>query len=207
MTSSNSLCVKNNLSKVLHQFAKQYISNYQNSHNQLPTIEHDEQWVSLCEQDDIDNKSIEKNTTENDYDEKRFVSWQPVAVTNADKLSFENVESALELSLHPDIKTYFTTIYSEQLNAKTQDGELSLLFAWNKEDFQRLQENLIGHILMKRRLKQAETVFFAVTDEDDMIISMDNDTGAVWVEQVGCKPHKKLSDSIVEFINQLTPVV
>jgi len=207
MTSSNSLCVNNHLSKTLQQFAKQYISNYQNSHNQLPIIEHDEQWASPCEQEDIDNKSIEKKATENDYAEKTFVSWQPVAVTNVDELSFENIESALELSLHPDIKTYFTTIYSEQLNAKTQDGELSLLFAWNKEDFQRLQENLIGHILMKRRLKQAETVFFAVTNEDDMIISMDNDTGAVWVEQVGCKPHKKLSDSITEFINQLTPVV
>jgi SecY interacting protein Syd len=84
---------------------------------------------------------------------------------------------------------------------------LSLLFAWNKDDFERLQENLIGHILMKRRLKQEETVFFAVTDEEDMIISVDNASGSVWVERVGCKPHKQLSDSLAQFISQLTPVV
>ena len=58
---------------------------------------------------------------------------------------------------------------------------------------------------MKQKLKQAETVFFAVTDEEDMIISLDNSSGEVWVERVGCKPHKKLSDSLVDFISQLTP--
>jgi|JQIA01.1.fsa_nt_gb Syd protein. len=202
MTSSNSLCANNNLPQALHQFAKLYIKNYQHCHNQLPKIEHDVQWVSPCEQG-----GIEKGDTKKIKAEKSVVSWQPVEITSADELSFENVESALALTLHPDIKTYFTTIYSEQLAAKTEDGDLSLLFAWNKDDFQRLQENIIGHILMKRRLKQAETVFFAVTDEDDMIISIDNDTGAVWVEQVGCKPHKKLSNSITEFITQLTPIV
>jgi SecY interacting protein Syd len=58
---------------------------------------------------------------------------------------------------------------------------------------------------MKQKLKQAETIFFAVTDEEDMIISLDNISGEVWVERVGCKPHKKLSNSLVEFISQLTP--
>lgn len=58
---------------------------------------------------------------------------------------------------------------------------------------------------MKQRLKQDETIFFAVTDEEDMIISVDNNNGEVWVERVGCKPHKKISDSLVEFLRQLTP--
>ena len=58
---------------------------------------------------------------------------------------------------------------------------------------------------MKQRLKQTETVFFAVTDEEDIIISIDNANGEVWVERVGCKPHKKLSDSLANFIEQLTP--
>jgi SecY interacting protein Syd len=40
-----------------------------------------------------------------------------------------------------------------------------------------------------------------------MIISVDNASGEVWVEQVGCKPHKKLSDSLALFISQLTPVI
>ncbi len=111
------------------------------------------------------------------------------------------------LTLHKDIKSYFTSLYSESLDALCDEGGLSLLFAWNKKDFERLQENLIGHILMKRRLKQQETIFFAVTDEEDIIISLDNATGEIWVERVGCKPHKKLSNSLAQFISQLTPVV
>jgi len=192
MTPSNSLNVSNSLSNTLQQFINQYIKNYQNSHGHLPQIEQDEQWPSPCEQ----TPSVDKGV----------VFWQPVVI-NDKQLNFDNVESALNLTLHQDIKTYFTTFYSDSLNAKCHEGELSLLFAWNHDDFQRLQENLIGHILMKQRLKQEETIFFAVTDEEDTIISIANDTGTVWVEQVGCKPHKKLADSIAEFIAQLTPVV
>ncbi len=192
MTSSNSLNVNNSLAKAIQQFASQYINNYQSSHGHLPQVEQDEQWPSPCEQE----AAVDKGN----------VFWQPVVIDD-EQLSFDNVESALDFTLHQDIKTYFTTLYSDSLDAKCHEGELSLLFAWNHDDFQRLQENLIGHILMKQRLKQEETIFFAVTDEEDTIISIDNNTGEVWVEQVGCKPHKKLADSITEFISQLTPVV
>ncbi len=192
MTSTNSLNVNNNLPKTLQQFASQYIKDYQNSHGHLPKVEQDEQWPSPCEQTEVADKGN--------------VFWQPVVIGD-EQLSFDNVESALNLTLHQDIKTYFTTFYSDSLNATCHEGELSLLFAWNHDDFQRLQENLIGHILMKQRLKQEETIFFAVTDEEDTIISIINKTGAVWVERVGCKPHKKLADSIAEFIAQLTPAV
>ena len=165
---------------------------HQEKHGHLPSIEQDEQWPSDCEQ---------SNTLKNG-----IVHWQPVIVEEQ-KLSFDNVESALTLTLHDDIKAYFTTLYSESLNAVCEEGELSLLFSWNYDDFQRLQENIIGHILMKQRLKQGETIFFAVTDEEDTIISIVNDTGEVWVERVGCNPHKKLANSVAEFITQLNPVV
>lgn len=194
MTSSNQ--TNEYLVEILQQFSKRYISAYQEEHGCLPSIQHDKDWPSLCEQ------SATKQTNATDGE----VYWQPVIVNENDALSFDNVEAALELILHDDIKTYFTSLYSESLDAQSSDGGLSLLFAWNKDDFQRLQENIIGHILMKRRLKQAETIFFAVTDEEDMIISLDNKTGAVWVEQVGCKPHKQLSNTLAEFISLLTPM-
>jgi SecY interacting protein Syd len=190
MTSSNQS--NEQLVKILQQFSEQYIVDYKKAHACLPTIELDEEWPSPCEQ---------KPSGEGE------VYWQPVVIEKNEELSFENVESALDLPLHNDIKTYFTSLYSESLDARCEEGELSLLFAWNKNDFQRLQENLIGHILMKRRLKQHETIFFAVTDEEDMIISIENATGAVWVERVGCKPHKKISDSLAQFISQLAPII
>ncbi len=192
MTSTNKT-----LADALLNFANDFSKQHNEQSGHLPLIERDEQWPSVCEQGSHDDS--------HNY-------WQPVPVTSEHKkdkqeeLTFTNVETALELELHPDIKTYFTTIFSSDIEAKCDDGKLSLLFAWNREDFDRLQENIIGHILMKQRLKQAATVFFAVTDEEDMIISIDNENGEVWVERVGCKPHKKLSDSLASFITQLTPL-
>jgi SecY interacting protein Syd len=199
MTSSNQ--TKANLVALMQQFSKEYVNQYQHVHSHLPKIEHDEEWPSPCEVSNINDKN------EQEFLSPGEVFWQPVNMEKEQELNFDNVESALELTLHPDVNTYFTTLFSESLDATCEEGDLSLLFSWNTKDFQRLQENLIGHILMKQRLKQAETIFFAVTDEEDMIISIDNDTGSVWVERVGCKPHKKLADSLAQFISKLTPKV
>jgi SecY interacting protein Syd len=192
MTSTNKT-----LAHALLNFSNNFSEQHAKQVGHLPIIERDELWLSPCEQGSHDDV---------------YNYWQPVAINiepegdkKAEKLSFHNVESALSLELHQDIKTYFTTIFSGEIDAECDDGALSLLFAWNREDFDRLQENIIGHILMKQRLKQAETVFFAVTDEEDMIISVDNANGEVWVERVGCKPHKKLSDSLATFITDLRP--
>jgi len=189
MTSTN-----NKLAEIITEFSQRYVSAFTAHYNHLPVTEYDEQWPSPCQHSERDEQTI---------------YWQPVNIKQQDEalLSFNNVEKALEIEIHPDIKTYFTTLYSENMAATCSEGDLSLLFAWSKDDFIRLQENFIGHILMKQKLKQSLTLFFAVTDEEDMILSVDNDTGAVWVERVGCNPHKKLSDSLVEFISQLAPLV
>ncbi len=185
------------LSQALLSFTEQFIANYQqNNAGELPTTEFDEQWLSPC-------------TNEKFSDD--LCRWQPVAIETLiakelimQPLSFSNVEQALSLELHPDIKTYFTTVFSESIDTQCAEGNLSLLFAWNEDDFSRLQENIIGHIMMKQRLKQAETVFFAVTDEEDIIISVDNVSGEVWAERVGCKPHKKVAGSLLDLFNDIS---
>lgn len=198
MTSAN-----NNLLQALRSLVKQYNQKYKDAYESLPTIEFDKDWPSPCERGKASDS---------------LVFWQPIIIEDfiksenefdisTEKLTFSNVESALSLSLHQDIKDYFSGVFSTDIEVECQYGKLSLLFPWNMDDFQRLQENIIGHLLMKQRLKQAETIFFAVTDEEDMIISLDNATGEVWLEQVGCKPHKKLSNSLVQFIKELKPVV
>lgn len=196
MTSSNqSLDIKpqksNQLASLIFTFSKDYIEHVKQQTGKSPTIAFDEQWPSPCDQERVEDN----------------LSWQPVLMSDHLPLSFDNVENALEITLHQDIKDYFTAIYSETIEAKCSEGDLALLFAWNKDDFQRLQENIIGHILMKQRMKQEPTVFFAVTDEEDIIISVLNETGEVWVERVGCKPHKKIADSLSEFIEQLEPTL
>ncbi|MDU0356093.1 SecY-interacting protein Syd [Paraglaciecola aquimarina] len=82
---------------------------------------------------------------------------------------------------------------------------MQLLQAWNLQDFERLQQNLIGHILMKRRLRQPETLFFGVTDQEDFILTLDNSTGQVLLEQVGLQSNDILAPNLAQFIDLLEP--
>ncbi|MEW6992446.1 SecY-interacting protein [Colwelliaceae bacterium 6441] len=169
-------------------FSEKYLEQYQQKLNHLPLVEIDEQWPSPCLQDKFDDS---------------LMCWRPVSVK--DELLFNNLEEALELTMHPSIKEYFTTIYSDNIPATSSEGHLQLLFAWSQDDFSRLQENLIGHVLMKQKLKQTITLFFAVTDDDSIMLTVDNETGEVWAEKVGCKPHKKIAHSLSEFIQNIQP--
>ena len=183
--------INSELVAALQQFHNRFFQSYQQQHNQQPTVEHDSDWLSPCEKGPAN--------------EGQAIQWQPVACEPP--LSFANIEEALELGLHEDIKTYFGSFFSANLAAKTSDGELELLFPWSSQDFERLQENILGHMWMKRKLKQDQTVFFAVTDMDDVILTIVNSTGEIWAEKVGKKPHRKVADSMIDFINQLEPVV
>ncbi|AWB58087.1 SecY-interacting protein [Colwellia sp. Arc7-D] len=178
----------NSLNELVWNFSQDYLQAYQHRFEHLPITHQVEDWPSPCEQG---------------IHEEEFSLWHPIKLEET--LTFNNVEAALEVTIHHDIKQYFTTMYSDSLDASCAEGDLSLLFAWSAEDFARLQENIIGHILMKTKLKQKLTIFFATTDDDNHIISLDNDTGEIWVEKVGCEPHKKIADTLVEFISQLAP--
>ena len=50
---------------------------------------------------------------------------------------------------------------------------MELLQAWNEDDFDLLQQNITGHVLMKRKLKQAsQRVFIGLTDQDDLLVTV-----------------------------------
>ncbi|WP_290622842.1 SecY-interacting protein [Arsukibacterium sp. UBA5043] len=132
-----------------------------------------------------------------------YVSWQPVL--QQPPADFSNVEQALELQLHSDIKQFYSLYYGAGLGANHNRGPLQLLMVWDEADLARLQENIIGHILMKRKLKQPETVFFALTDDDSIVLSVLNRSGEVYLETVGKDVSEKLADSLVEFFKQLQP--
>lgn len=169
-------------------FSQCYLEQYQEKLKHLPLVEQDDEWPSPC--------LLEK------FDQE-LMFWQPVEMKPT--LSFDNLEKALELVIHPSIVSYFTSIYSENIPASCTEGHLQLLFAWSEDDFARLQENLIGHVLMKQKLKQPVTLFFAVTDDENIMLTVENDSGEVWAERVGCKPHKKIAGSLTEFIASLQP--
>ncbi|GGD66955.1 SecY-interacting protein [Lacimicrobium alkaliphilum] len=182
--------MNNSMSQSLDDFIRGFTEAYKHQGRALLT-QWDASWPSECETGDVNPDGM--------------IQWRPCK--RREKGDFGDTERALDMVFHDDIKTFYGRYWSEGLDASTQRGELQLLQAWNQDDFERLLQNLVGHVLMKRRLKQAETLFFAVTDDDDFIISLDNASGKVMLEQVGLEPEEILAESLAEFLAELTPVV
>ncbi len=130
-------------------------------------------------------------------------SWRPHLQPVNSHLG--DLAKALEIDIHPQLETLFCRYYGHDLPASTDRGDLDILQAWNQDDFERLQKNLISHVLMKRRLKQPETLFFATTDQEDFIISIDVASGKVMLEQVGKVPKEELAEDLNSFIKTLRP--
>ncbi|MCU4676080.1 SecY-interacting protein [Catenovulum sp. 2E275] len=159
----------------------------QNGEHGQGIIEYDPDWQSPCQ--------LTK------YDDSR-IFWQPQVRSREADLN--NIEQALGLELNPDIKTFYCQFFAPTLESSWQGDKLSLIQVWNEQDFEILQENLLGHLMMKQKLKQSLTVFVAATDDDEYLISVVNATGEVVLERVGCEPKQKLADNLAEFINQLS---
>lgn len=186
---------------------KEYIS-ASNSENQGLLTHFESDWPSPCIEEFND-----------DYDsltQDQVVDWQPVSRAQLAKQSIDshsnslginlnNLESGLELILPKQVHALFCRYFSHDINASAPQGDLTLLQAWNEEDFDRLQKNLIAHVLMKRRLKQADTVFFALTDKEDMLLSVLVETGEVVLEVVGKEPHEVVSPDLTSFMQTLKP--
>lgn len=177
---------------IFDQFVQSYIDQSTPANQGLLTY-FDKDWMSPCiKSDDVINKANED-----------LVPWQPFS--RAGEANLSNIEEALSIKIPQELQYLFCAYYSHDLNAHADDGNFTILQAWNECDFDRLQKNLIAHVLMKRRLKQADTLFFAITDEEDIVLSIDIATGAVVVERVGKEPHKTVAVNLSEFINLISP--
>ncbi len=184
----------NQLVDNLDNFINSYIDLVGNDNRQMVT-EFDADWLSPCIQvSEAELSSIDDGTE---------VYWAPSLQPKNTHLG--DLAKALEVDIDPQLEALFCRYYSHDLPAQTDRGELDILQAWNKDDFERLQKNLISHVLMKRRLKQPETLFFATTDQDDFIISLEVASGNVMLEQVGKIPTEVLASDLASFIKALRP--
>jgi len=159
------------------------------------SVEYDAQWRSPCEV----GEPFAATTPG-----QQNICWQPTRRQYVD--DFAGLENALETPVHPSIKTYYGAFWSAHIEAQAQDGPVSLLQVWNEDDRERLVENLLGHHLVQKRAKGPLSLFFACTEPDsDLILTVENATGAVLLERPGSKPLRQVSASLAEFLLTLAP--
>jgi len=174
--------------EVLAQVHQKYAAHYENL-GRAPVTDYVEEWQAPCYQGQPEGDQI---------------AWQ--AVLQEPPTAFANVEKALELTLHESIKDFFSHYWAGDLNVRYRDHDVTLLQVQLPDDAERLQQNLIGHVMMKQRLRQPITLFIGVGSEDDLILSINNETGAVGLEYVGKEQHEVLASDLTFFLQRVEPV-
>lgn len=159
--------------------------------------EYDREWPSSCE------RGQPFRNVEGDWRTR----WEPVSRLDSEGLppaDFAGLAAALEEPIHEDFCAFFSSFWSAGLELQAPDGPVSLLQLWNPQDIDRLVENLIGHVLVQRRARAPLTLFFACTDPDsDLILSLDNRSGAVLLERPGQLPLRTVASKLSDFLSQL----
>ena len=134
---------------------------------------------------------------------RQKIRWEPFRRSPLTD-DFTGLETALDCTIHPDIKTYYGRFWSLNLQLIAPEGPLELLFLWNQFDSDRLIENLIGHALACKESKSEFSVFFSCTEPDsEFFVTVNNKTGAVQLELPGSKPIRQLANSLNEFLSTL----
>ncbi|SFR18865.1 MULTISPECIES: SecY-interacting protein [unclassified Enterobacter] len=133
------------------------------------------------------------------------VLWQPQPFDAAPGVNA--VERALDIVIQPAVHAFYSTQFAGDMPARFGDLSLTLLQTWSADDFQRVQENLIGHLVTQKRLKLSPTLFIATLDSELDVISVCNLTGDVVKETLGTRNRTVLASSVGEFLNQLKPLL
>ncbi len=177
------------VAEALFTFSQRYLEAYQAEHQHLPENEELVDWISPC---------VEQKLTHSVY-------WKPVVREVAADLT--NVENGIEIAIHEDIHAFYGVQFGADMPATWRGNRLNLLQVWSDDDFERLQENILGHLVMQRRLKQKPTIFIATTDDEMQVVSICNISGNVILETLGIDKREMLAEDIASFLTQLEPEV
>lgn len=182
--------MSNDVKRALGELLQRYVDHFQCSNGTLPTQSHDPAWASPCEVGEPDADGM--------------IHWRPTE--RPSRADFSGLERALEVAIHPDIKSFYGCYWADVMKLQANEGSLTLIQVWNEDDFDRLQGNIIGHAMAKQRIKAPLTVFIATTDEGEHMLSVDNASGRVVLEEPGSFPTREISPSLAQFLDRLSPV-
>ena len=133
------------------------------------------------------------------------VIWQPQPFDAEENVNA--VERALDIVIQPAVHSFYSTQFAGDMLARFENETLTLLQTWSADDFLRVQENLIGHLVTQKRLKLPPTLFIATLDSELDVISICNLTGEVVKERLGTRHRTVLAPSVALFLQRLEPVV
>lgn len=134
-----------------------------------------------------------------------LVTWQPQPFLPEQNVNA--IERAMDIMVQPALRVFYTTQYAGDMQATFRGETLTLLQTWSADDFLRVQENLIGHLVTQKRLKLSPTLFIATLGSDIDVISLCNLSGEVIKETLGTRQRTVLSSDLADFLNQLEPVL
>lgn len=146
---------------------------------------------------EIDSPCIVKKTSSG-------VFWLP---QKENKHSFCIVEEVMNLRINPIANHFYCVQLSGDLFATWENKEISLIQIWNDADFRNFEGNLLSHLEMQRRRKLRPTIFIGTTDDESELISIDNQTGKIWLENLVTKTQKEIASNLNEFLIQLMPCI
>jgi SecY interacting protein Syd len=171
----------------LSQLHQAYEQKTRDNTQNKPLMMHDDQWPSPCEVGSVD--------------ENGYIQWQ--AVKQQPQSTFDDLANALEINFPVQLNELYGTYYAGNIVAHIDGHQVELMQVWSKDDFDLLQQNITGHVLMKRKLKQPETVFIGLTDKEDLLVTVLIHSGEVCLEYVGKKTHHVLAPNIDAFLAAL----
>ncbi|WP_449508291.1 SecY-interacting protein [Enterobacter ludwigii] len=134
-----------------------------------------------------------------------YVIWQPQSPTGEQNVNA--VERAMDIVVKPAVHAFYTTQFAGDMPARFAGITLTLLQTWSEDDLQRVQENLIGHLVTQKRLKLSPTLFIATLDSELDVISVCNLSGEVVKETIGTRNRETLAPSLAEFLTRLEPLL
>ncbi|NHI00297.1 SecY-interacting protein Syd [Oceanimonas sp. MB9] len=132
------------------------------------------------------------------------VAWRPFL--RPEPGSFDNLGHALEMPVHASLTALFGHYYAGHLPLCYKGLFVTLLQPWNSADFERLQQNQIGHQLMQRKLGLPATWFIATCRDEHRLVTLDNASGAVLLERLGKGAIGELAPDLATFLHRAEPV-